>query len=202
MKKLTLRQLLAVASMLFGLFFGAGNLIFPASMASWRGATSGWPRPGFSSPAWDCPAGGGGAGHQPGGRPAGAEQPGEPGLRPLLHLSSLPDHRALLRHSPAAPPSPTRWASSGCSPKPARRWRWRLLAGVLRGGALFLAAPRRDPHLGGQGAQPAGSWPSWRCCAAGADGASRAVSAIEPSGSYAGAALSTGCWKATTRWTL
>ena len=32
MKKLTMRQLLAVASMLFGMFFGAGNLIFPASM--------------------------------------------------------------------------------------------------------------------------------------------------------------------------
>ena len=31
MKKLTLRQLLTVATMLFGLFFGAGNLIFPAS---------------------------------------------------------------------------------------------------------------------------------------------------------------------------
>ena len=30
--KLTLRELLAVGSMLFGLFFGAGTLIFPASM--------------------------------------------------------------------------------------------------------------------------------------------------------------------------
>ena len=37
MKKLTLRQLLAVASMLFGLFFGAGNLIFPASMGQLAG---------------------------------------------------------------------------------------------------------------------------------------------------------------------
>lgn len=39
MKKLTLREMLAVASMLFGLFFGAGNLIFPASlgqMAGWQ----------------------------------------------------------------------------------------------------------------------------------------------------------------------
>ena len=31
MKKLTFRETLAVASMLFGMFFGAGNLIFPSS---------------------------------------------------------------------------------------------------------------------------------------------------------------------------
>ena len=37
MKKLTFRQLLVVASMLFGLFFGAGNLIFPASMGQMAG---------------------------------------------------------------------------------------------------------------------------------------------------------------------
>lgn len=37
MKKLTLRQLLLVASMLFGMFFGAGNLIFPASMGQLAG---------------------------------------------------------------------------------------------------------------------------------------------------------------------
>lgn len=37
MKKLTFRQLLIVASMLFGMFFGAGNLIFPASMGQLAG---------------------------------------------------------------------------------------------------------------------------------------------------------------------
>lgn len=37
MKKLTFRQLLVVASMLFGMFFGAGNLIFPASMGQLAG---------------------------------------------------------------------------------------------------------------------------------------------------------------------
>ena len=42
MKKLTGRQLLAVASMLFGLFFGAGNLIFPASMGQLAGRSF-WP---------------------------------------------------------------------------------------------------------------------------------------------------------------
>ena len=36
-KKLTLRQILLVASMLFGMFFGAGNLIFPAAMGRLAG---------------------------------------------------------------------------------------------------------------------------------------------------------------------
>lgn len=39
MKKLTMRQLLAVASMLFGMFFGAGNLIFPAAMGQLAGSS-------------------------------------------------------------------------------------------------------------------------------------------------------------------
>lgn len=38
MEKRTLKELLVVASMLFGMFFGAGNLIFPASM----GQMAGW----------------------------------------------------------------------------------------------------------------------------------------------------------------
>ena len=120
-----------------------------------------------------APAGGGGAGHQPGGRAAGAEQPGEPGLRPLLHLSSLPDHRALLRHSPLR-----HRLLHGGHPADAPRNRpdagaGGLLAGVLCSGPLFLAAPRRDPHLGGQGAQPAVPGLPGGAGAAGADGASR-----------------------------
>ena len=39
MKKLTFRELIFVASMLFGLFFGAGNLIFPASMGQMAGSS-------------------------------------------------------------------------------------------------------------------------------------------------------------------
>lgn len=42
MRKLTVRQLVAVASMLFGMFFGAGNLIFPASMGQMAGRNL-WP---------------------------------------------------------------------------------------------------------------------------------------------------------------
>lgn len=39
MKKLTFRESIFVASMLFGLFFGAGNLIFPASMGQLAGSS-------------------------------------------------------------------------------------------------------------------------------------------------------------------
>ncbi len=39
MKKLTVRELVAVASMLFGMFFGAGNLIFPAAMGQLAGSS-------------------------------------------------------------------------------------------------------------------------------------------------------------------
>ena len=37
MKKLTFREIILVASMLFGMFFGAGNLIFPASIGQMAG---------------------------------------------------------------------------------------------------------------------------------------------------------------------
>ena len=39
MKKLTLRETITVASMLFGMFFGAGNLIFPVSMGQLAGSS-------------------------------------------------------------------------------------------------------------------------------------------------------------------
>lgn len=42
MKKLSIQEIITVASMLFGLFFGAGNLIFPASMGQMSGANM-WP---------------------------------------------------------------------------------------------------------------------------------------------------------------
>ena len=37
-KKLTFRETIFVASMLFGMFFGAGNLIFPVSMGQMAGS--------------------------------------------------------------------------------------------------------------------------------------------------------------------
>lgn len=38
MKKLSIKEIMLVASMLFGMFFGAGNLIFPASMGQLAGS--------------------------------------------------------------------------------------------------------------------------------------------------------------------
>src|SRR5699024_10986808 len=37
MKKLSFKEIITVASMLFGMFFGAGNLIFPAYMGQMAG---------------------------------------------------------------------------------------------------------------------------------------------------------------------
>ena len=41
-RKLSLKEYIILASMLFGLFFGAGNLIFPVSMGQQAGANL-WP---------------------------------------------------------------------------------------------------------------------------------------------------------------
>ena len=40
MKKLTIKEYLLLGSMLFGMFFGAGNLIFPVYMGQLSGANS------------------------------------------------------------------------------------------------------------------------------------------------------------------
>ena len=71
-KKLSFRELTAVGSMLFGLFFGAGNLIFPAAMGQLAGrnvfiAAAGLCITGVGLPCWawrplasaaaaDCPS--------------------------------------------------------------------------------------------------------------------------------------------------
>ena len=39
-RKLSVRETIAVASLLFGLFFGAGNLIFPVHMGQMAGRSS------------------------------------------------------------------------------------------------------------------------------------------------------------------
>lgn len=46
-KKLSLSAYMAIASMLFGLFFGAGNLIFPVNMGQLAGSETGWAIAGF-----------------------------------------------------------------------------------------------------------------------------------------------------------
>ena len=65
-KNLTFRQMLAVGSMLFGLFFGAGNLIFPAAMGQQAGGSVWAAAAGTAGHRrGPAPAGGGGSGHQP-----------------------------------------------------------------------------------------------------------------------------------------
>ena len=51
-RKLSFKEYILLASMLFGLFFGAGNLIFPASMGQQAGANL-WPAiAGFCLTGW------------------------------------------------------------------------------------------------------------------------------------------------------
>lgn len=42
-QKLSFKEYIYVASMLFGMFFGAGNLIFPVYMDRWLAGTCGRP---------------------------------------------------------------------------------------------------------------------------------------------------------------
>ena len=101
MQQLTLRQRLLVASMLFGMFFGAGNLIFPASMGQLAGRSIWQASAGFLITGVGLPLLGVAAlGISREGGPAAAQQPGGPGLRAVFYLCAVPDHRAVLCHSP------------------------------------------------------------------------------------------------------
>ena len=46
-ENLSLRAYLAIGMMLFALFFGAGNLIFPAALGQHAGSNVGWALAGF-----------------------------------------------------------------------------------------------------------------------------------------------------------
>ena len=59
MKKLTIREIIVVASMLFGMFFGAGNLIFPVSMGQLSGSNMWQAAAGFLIPGVGLPLLGG-----------------------------------------------------------------------------------------------------------------------------------------------
>ena len=51
-QKLTIRQLALIGSMLFGLFFGAGNLIFPMILGAKAGTSLPAALTGLLSPPW------------------------------------------------------------------------------------------------------------------------------------------------------
>ena len=99
--------------MLFGMFFGAGNLIFPAYLGRQAG-----------SAVWPAIAGPAGYGrrasaagscrhrHHPQRRPACPEPKGEPPLRPVLYLRAVSDHRPVFRDSALRHRAPSPWAWS------------------------------------------------------------------------------------------
>ena len=116
-------------------------------------------------------AGCGSPGHQPGRRPAGTEQPGQQRVRAVFYLPAVSDHRPLFRHSPLRHGILHRGHPAHAARNRPESGAGGVLAGVLRGGALFLPAPRRDPDLDRQGAQPAVSLLSGGAGAARFDGA-------------------------------
>lgn len=95
--RLTFSQQFFIATMLFGLFFGAGNLIFPIFLGSQAGRNV-WPAitglliTGVGIPLLGVAA-------QGISRSNGLQEMAA-SVQHLLHLRSVPDHRSLLRHSP------------------------------------------------------------------------------------------------------
>ena len=99
--KLSFREYVSVASMLFGMFFGAGNLIFPIALGQHAGSNV-WLafRGSVHHRRRYAPAGCGRSGHQPFHRPVRPVQQGGTPLWDVLYLPVVPDHRPLLRHPP------------------------------------------------------------------------------------------------------
>ena len=98
-KKLTFRQKILVAGTLFGMFFGAGNLIFPVHLGQMAGRNAVVAMIGFIITAVGIPIFGVaaiGITHSDGLQTL-SEQ-GRQGLRHFLYLPSVPDHRPALRH--------------------------------------------------------------------------------------------------------
>ncbi len=193
-QKLSGRDYTYVASMLFGMFFGAGNPIFPVHMGQMAGANV-WPAViGFCVTAVGLPLLGvaalgisrSGGFFELGSRVGKA-------LLDVFHLPALPDHRAVLRH-PAAPPPPSPWDWSRCCRRAA-----------IRGSACWRSpppsSPRRCSSRSARARSSSGSarcstpasccssafWSSWRCSARGA-----AVGAVVPEGAYAAQPFFTG----------
>lgn len=93
-ERLNFRQLIAVASMLFGLFFGAGNLIFPVHMGQLAGANSYIAALGFIVTAVGLPLIGVAAfGISRSDDLLRHEQPRREGVRRILYLRAVSDDR-------------------------------------------------------------------------------------------------------------
>ena len=79
-RRLTTKEYIYIASMLFGMFFGAGNLIFPVFMGQMAGAHVWRASLGFLITGVGLPLLG-------------------VALRHVFHLPAVSDHRAAFRHS-------------------------------------------------------------------------------------------------------
>ena len=88
-RKLTAKEYTYVASMLFGLFFGAGNLIFPVHLGQMAGSNVWQAILGLLITGVGLPL-------------LGVDALGisQPPLRDVLHLRAVSDHWAVFRHSP------------------------------------------------------------------------------------------------------
>ena len=122
MKKLTFKEIITVASMLFGMFFGAGNLIFPASMGQLAGRNMWLAAAGFLITGVGLPLLGVAAlGIS---RKDGLyELAGRVG-KPFGLFFTCALYLTIGPFSPDVPRFPIRWASSGCSRTPIRARRW------------------------------------------------------------------------------
>lgn len=133
--------------MLFGMFFGAGNLIFPAYLgrqagsAVWPAIAACWLRASASA-AGSCRHR-----HHPQRRPACPEPKGEPPLRPVLYLRAVSDHRPVFRDSALRHRAlhPGRGAAGGCRTQ--RPGAGAVFIGVLHHRRSVFTASGQHPHL-------------------------------------------------------
>ena len=95
-KNLTIKETIFVASMLFGMFFGAGNLIFPVSMGQMAGSNMWLAAAGFLITGVGLPLLGVAAlGVSRQQRTARCEQPGREEIRYVFHLFVVFDDRTV-----------------------------------------------------------------------------------------------------------
>ena len=154
-KKLSSKEYIYVASMLFGLFFGAGNLIFPVYMGQMAGrhiwqAAAGFLITGVGLPLMGVAALGIS-------RSSGLYEMGlkvsrgfSLGFTCLLYLTIGPFFAVpRLRHNVVH-----RRAGAGLAAGQHEAVSSAVLTGVLRRRAVFRAEAGKDSRVGGQGAQP------------------------------------------------
>ena len=150
-KKLSVRQIMVVASMLFGLLFGAGNLIFPVSMGQLAGAhmwqaVAGFVVTGVGVPILGVAALGISQ------ECAGIKRQSGKEIRDLFHLRAASDGGAILRDSPVRHRFFYHRSRAGPFRGKSRPGFVFVFPGLFCGGFISGVASGRDPDLGGEGA--------------------------------------------------